>query len=520
MGIGLGAAGMVLIEPEPEALRQPHRGKKVEKAVTKKKAERIQPVISGDSLKSILDQMPKEKFVSAGDIWGKVIDTEGHPVAGVTIKAYMSDKKYKSMKEMTVEEAVARTMKAYRRAQSGKLETMTDASGHYRLKDLADARYSLSGKKKGLSIAVENRQRSWNLKPGSELNFTASKVYQITAEVLMPDGKRAQEATIESSQGSGSSSRSWSSDNKDVNLDPGTHMVRAVHEDGFASAKQSITLGPENNHMHVTFKLEARSGIKGKVVYPKGMFAGSDQHLVVGYKRHKGEGAPNLSNLVAVEDKWLTGGENKFSFLDVKPGKYVVWVKSGWRGEAEAHVVITVVDGKMSEITLTNHNGKPFDGKMLKGKAWVAGFMFTRCAGTCPKMMARLLEIQKAQPTGPDFALATFTLDPDHDTPAVLAKFRDRYAITDPHWYFLTGPLKEISTLCTKHFLLAGGHANHEGHAHSHEEGHKDQPKIIHSDRFALVDREGKIRGVYKGLEEEGFKRLMKELKELLALQP
>src|SRR6266850_6022052 len=76
------------------------------------------------------------------------------------------------------------------------------------------------------------------------------------------------------------------------------------------------------------------------------------------------------------------------------------------------------VYGQIPGFALTDETGRPFDKKSLDGKVWVADFIFTTCTGPCPRMSSLMRQVQSLSP---DARLVSFTVDPDRDTPAVLA---------------------------------------------------------------------------------------------------
>ncbi|MDQ6940295.1 MAG: SCO family protein, partial [Verrucomicrobiota bacterium] len=81
--------------------------------------------------------------------------------------------------------------------------------------------------------------------------------------------------------------------------------------------------------------------------------------------------------------------------------------------------------GTIPEFRLTNQNGQPFGSADLKGKIWVADFIFTSCPGPCPIISSRMAEMQKPLEKS-DVHLVSFTVDPQNDTPKVLHEYADR----------------------------------------------------------------------------------------------
>lgn len=158
------------------------------------------------------------------------------------------------------------------------------------------------------------------------------------------------------------------------------------------------------------------------------------------------------------------------------------------------------IDGeiRVPEFRLTNQRGEPFGTLELRGRVWIADFVFTRCQGPCPMMSYRMKQLQERLP--PEILLVSFSVDPRYDTPEVLREYARRYDAVEGRWWFLTGGKEEIHKLSMEGFKLAAG-----------EEFEKDASLIIHDERFVLVDREGRIRGYYMGTEPEEMARLRKD---------
>ena len=153
------------------------------------------------------------------------------------------------------------------------------------------------------------------------------------------------------------------------------------------------------------------------------------------------------------------------------------------------------------EFTLTDSNGQPFASTVLRGKIWIADFIFTSCAGQCPMMTAQMRLLQMRLPKS--VQLVSITVDPERDTPAVLAQYASRQGAQPGRWHFLTGEKAAIQRLTLQGF--------HLGYA---EGGPKEEP-IVHSVRLILVDRQGEIRGRYDGTDPVSLDHLIQEAQEL-----
>jgi protein SCO1/2 len=148
---------------------------------------------------------------------------------------------------------------------------------------------------------------------------------------------------------------------------------------------------------------------------------------------------------------------------------------------------------------LTDHNGSPFDSSQLKGKVWIASFIFTQCQGPCPIVTQAVSQIYRSYKIDERVQFVSISVDPENDTPEVLKSFAVKFEKNLMRWSFLTGPKKAIEELSMKGFRL----------------GLEDDP-MSHSTRVVLVDQSGTIRGYYDGTERESMKELFKDIARLL----
>jgi protein SCO1/2 len=154
--------------------------------------------------------------------------------------------------------------------------------------------------------------------------------------------------------------------------------------------------------------------------------------------------------------------------------------------------------GAVEPFKLTDQSNQSFDSASLKGKVWIADFMFTTCPGPCPRMSSQMHGVQN-ELEGQGIRLVSFTVDPEHDTPAVLAEYSAKFKATPGVWHFLTGAKADLNHLAKDVFRLGVVDGSLE-----------------HSTRFVLVDRAGKIRGYYLTSDAGAIPRLIADAKALL----
>ena len=173
---------------------------------------------------------------------------------------------------------------------------------------------------------------------------------------------------------------------------------------------------------------------------------------------------------------------------------------------------------KVPSFSFKNQDGKTITDKDYLGKVYVVEFFFTTCPSICPKMNANLIQIQNSFKTYKDFGVASFTINPKHDTSEVLKAYVDKYGVTNPNWNMLTGDKDAIYELANIGFnIFAGQNDEVEG-------------GFEHSGNFALIDKNGFIRSrihqgnpiiFYNGIiseaeqtDEDGLKQQITMLKE------
>jgi protein SCO1/2 len=165
----------------------------------------------------------------------------------------------------------------------------------------------------------------------------------------------------------------------------------------------------------------------------------------------------------------------------------------------------------LPDFHLVDQDGKPFGLSDLRGRVWVADFVFTSCPDVCPRLTERMGKIQhRARNLGDAFHLVTISVDPDTDTPEVLRAYIAELPHRKKHqahpnlsrWTFLTGPLHDVEPTVIKGFKIAMG---------------KEEVSpgtgimsIFHGEKLVLVDAGGFIRGYYDA-DDEGTAALLRD---------
>ena len=155
--------------------------------------------------------------------------------------------------------------------------------------------------------------------------------------------------------------------------------------------------------------------------------------------------------------------------------------------------------GMVPEFEFVNSEQETITLNNLKGKVWVADFIFTTCTMACPMMTGNMNIIHKKYKKNDDVRLVSISVYPEYDTPEVLTKYASQYDANTSRWYFLTGEESTVKRVIKDGFKIG------------------DYEDIIfHSEKFALVDKKGMIRAYYNGMKTEDMKKLKKDINSLL----
>ena len=157
------------------------------------------------------------------------------------------------------------------------------------------------------------------------------------------------------------------------------------------------------------------------------------------------------------------------------------------------------------DFSLVERSGRAVTRDDLLGRVWIANFIFTSCAGPCPALTRRMAELQSAlRKHYGDVRLVSFSVDPTYDTPAVLTRYAERFHADPDAWWFLT-----TDDEAAMHRLVR------EGFLSIVEPG-ADAGATLHSTSLILVDRQGRIRGLYDGDDRDAKPVLIADVERLL----
>ena len=170
--------------------------------------------------------------------------------------------------------------------------------------------------------------------------------------------------------------------------------------------------------------------------------------------------------------------------------------------------------GQLSEFKMINEKGREVHLKDYRNKIWIANFIFTSCAGTCPLLTQRMKAVQdELEAKKLPVHIVSFSVDPERDTPERLASYAQSYGADATRWCFLTGPLEDVTRVVVQGFKISMGKVKRDAPVEAPSEG--EIFDIVHGEKFILVDAQGQIRGYYDS-DSTGIRKIFLDLKKLL----
>lgn len=209
--------------------------------------------------------------------------------------------------------------------------------------------------------------------------------------------------------------------------------------------------------------------------------------------------AERMSSAAGARIAWLVG----------KPAFWVIFVLIGMTWPIARTMAIQLppplpVLGTLPDFHFTNQYGQDFGSDQLKGRIWVANFIFTRCPTECPRFTKEMFKLQhRGRGLGQAFHLVSFSVDPKHDTPEVLLDFAKRYRVSPRAWTFLTGDPEQI-----KHTVVDGLKVSMGKDPGTDDD---DLASIFHGTHFVLVDSQMQIRGYYDSHDDDSVDLLLRD---------
>lgn len=157
---------------------------------------------------------------------------------------------------------------------------------------------------------------------------------------------------------------------------------------------------------------------------------------------------------------------------------------------------------QVPDFSLVSQEGKTFTSADVAGDIYVAHFFSTNCPTTCQKISSQLVRVQEAFETKPEVKIVSISAEPEIDSVEALQRYATTYGAKEDKWHFLTGEKQDILKLASKGYFLPEQEVGQQG--------------FTYSGKLVLVDKEGRIRGVYDGTDQKEVDRLKTEINVLL----
>jgi protein SCO1/2 len=138
------------------------------------------------------------------------------------------------------------------------------------------------------------------------------------------------------------------------------------------------------------------------------------------------------------------------------------------------------------DFALIDQDEHPLRLSSLRGKVVVLDFIYTRCPGPCPILSRKFAHLQRrlGDHFGKEVMLLSITIDPQHDTTAVLKQYAQRYRADTSGWKFLTGSSQEIINVAFQYGVDYHGQPGKE---------------INHLVATYIIDQDGNVVTVFRG---------------------
>lgn len=166
-----------------------------------------------------------------------------------------------------------------------------------------------------------------------------------------------------------------------------------------------------------------------------------------------------------------------------------------------------IIQHQIPEFSFINQYGDTISQADFENSIYVADFFFTSCPTICPVMKSQMVRIYEHFEDNSQVKILSHSIDPYHDSVAVLRDYAEALGVQDTRWQFVTGDQDDIYEIGEKSYMVTAA----EDTIAAEETG-----GFIHSGAFILVDKQRHIRGIYDGTVEEDVNQLIRDIELLL----
>ncbi len=162
--------------------------------------------------------------------------------------------------------------------------------------------------------------------------------------------------------------------------------------------------------------------------------------------------------------------------------------------------------GRVLPFSFTNQDGNTFTDKDVAGKVFVTEYFFTTCPSICPRMNTNMKKVYEQYKHDDDFLILSHTCDPKTDSANRLKKYADSLGVETSKWIFLTGRKDSLYYQARNSYKIDDPNNNVAN----------IDDDFLHSQFFALVDKEGRVTKIYDGIKQSEVDELILDIKKLL----
>lgn len=156
----------------------------------------------------------------------------------------------------------------------------------------------------------------------------------------------------------------------------------------------------------------------------------------------------------------------------------------------------------IADFKLLNQNGDTITQDTYEDKIYVADFFFTTCQTICPIMTDQMHRIQEEIKNDDDVMLLSHSVTPEIDSVAQLKRYAIEKGVDDSKWNLVTGDRKQIYDLARKSYLVV-------------KDDDSEDYGMVHTENFALIDKDKQIRGIYNGVSPTSVDSLLQDIRRL-----
>jgi protein SCO1/2 len=164
----------------------------------------------------------------------------------------------------------------------------------------------------------------------------------------------------------------------------------------------------------------------------------------------------------------------------------------------------------VQNFSFTDQNGKEVTQENFEGKVYVTNYFFITCKGICPKMNGNMVGVYNMFKNDKNFAILSHTSMPETDSVPLLKAYQEKMVgseqTNNAKWYFVTGDKDSLYKMARQSYLLDNEKNNSINIAEA----------FIHTQFFSLVDKYGRVRGIYDGLKPDEIAKMEKDIKTLM----